>query len=315
MERNDITQLIEVSRLYYEHGFSQEKIARKIGISRPGISRLLQRARDEGIVRIEIVDPGHAGTRLEILVREQYGLQAVVVVPNDSPAVQIKKRLGQATVRFIKSLLHQDIVLGVSWGSTMQEVAGQFPPLPVSGMMVVQMNGGVSKAEYDTHASEIAQRIGERCRAVPFLLPLPAIVDTAELKKAIISDRNIARTLQYAANAEIGVFTIGLFNQDSVLVKADYFSAHEVRSLIDKGAVADICSRIIDHEGKICSVELNDRTIGIELESLKQKKFSIAVAGGREKLPAIKAALKSRIFNVLITDEWIASNLVTPNLE
>lgn len=310
MDQNETTQLVEVARLYYEHGFSQEEIARKIGISRPGISRLLQRARETGIVRIEIIDPEHEGTRLELLIREKYGLKAAVVVPNDSPSVQIKKRLGQAAVRFLKDMMQKDLILGVSWGSTMQEVAAGFPAKPVQGMIVVQMNGGVSKAEYDTHASEIAQRIGERCRAVPFLLPLPAIVDSAEVKKAIISDRNIGRTLQYARDAKIGVFTIGLFNQDSVLVRADYFSDAEVRELIGKGAVADICSRIIDQEGRICSPELDQRTIGIDLEALQQKDYSIAVAGGREKLPAIRAALKSKVFNVLITDEWNATNLI-----
>ena len=310
MDQIETAQLVEVARLYYEHGFSQEEIARKIGISRPGISRLLQRARENGIVRIEIFDPGNEGTRLELLIREKYDLKAVVVVPNDSPSAQIKKRLGQATVRFLKEMMHKDLILGVSWGSTMQEVAAHFPQSPVSGMIVVQMNGGVSKAEYDTHASEIAQRIGEKCRAVPFLLPLPAIVDNAELKKAITSDRNIGRTLQYARNAEIGVFTIGLFNPDSVLVRADYFSDDEARTLMGKGAVADICSRIIDQDGRICSTELDERTIGIELDSLRQKEYSIAVAGGREKLPAIRAALNSNVFNVLITDEWIASNLI-----
>lgn len=309
MESSEKAKLIEVARLYYEHNFSQLQIARKIGISRPGVSRLLQAARETGIVKIEIIDPDMHGTRLELSVREKFGLKNVIIVPDDANPSQIKKRLGAATVKYLDKLLSQDVILGVSWGSTMQEVAKNFNRKPVNGMVVVQLNGGVSKAEYDTHASEIAQRIGEKLWATPFLLPLPAIVDNAGLKNAILKDRNIARTLDYARSANIAIYTIGLFNKDSVLVKADYFNQDEVESLQKNNAVADICSRIITKDGRICSEALDSRTIGIELDELRKKEYSIAVAGGKEKLPAVQAGLQSGVFNILITDEYIASNL------
>ncbi|MCK5076910.1 MAG: RNA polymerase subunit sigma-70, partial [Calditrichia bacterium] len=63
-------------------------------------------------------------------------------------------------------------------------------------------------------------------------------------------------------------------------------------------------------DGTICSKDLNNRTIGIELEEIKKKPYSIAVAGGKEKLNAIRAGLKGKYFNVLITDEWIANELL-----
>ena len=315
MESSEKAKLIEVARLYYEHNFSQLQIAQKIGISRPGVSRLLQAARESGIVKIEIIDPEMRGTRLELSVREKFGLKNVIVIPDDANPSQIKKRLGAATVKYLDKLLSQDVILGVSWGSTMQEVAKNFNKNPVNGMVVVQLNGGVSKAEYDTHASEIAQRIGEKLWATPFLLPLPAIVDNAGLKNAILKDRNIARTLDYARNANIAIYTIGLFNHESVLVKADYFNRDEVESLQKNDAVADICSRIITKDGRICSEALDSRTIGIELEELRKKEYSIAVAGGKEKLPAVLAGLRSGVFNILITDEYIASNLLTTDTE
>jgi deoxyribonucleoside regulator len=315
MEASDRNRLIEVARLYYEHDFSQLQIAKKIGISRPGVSRLLQAARETGIVKIEIIDPDAHGTQLEDSLREKFGLKNVIVVPTDSDSSQIKKRLGHATVKYLEQLIYPEMILGVSWGSTMREVAKHFNKNPVNGMVVVQLNGGVSKAEYDTHASEIAQRIGEKLWATPFLLPLPAIVDTPELKKAILKDRNISRTLDYANNADIAVYTIGLFNQDSVLVSADYFDQQEIDNLLKNDAIADICSRIITKDGRICSKDLDNRTIGIELDELRKKKYSIAVAGGKEKFPAVLAGIRSGVLNVLITDEYIASKLINTEVK
>ena len=66
---------------------------------------------------------------------------------------------------------------------------------------------------------------------------------------------------------------------------------------------------MIDNKGNICSIKLNDRTIGIELDEIKNKPYSIAVAGGKDKIKAIKAAIKGKLFNVLITDELVANQL------
>jgi deoxyribonucleoside regulator len=310
IKKNEMALLVEAARLYYQHDFSQQQIAQRLGVSRPGVSRLLQRAREQGIVRIEIKDPLEKGTQIESALREKYGLKKVIVIPPDERSSYIKKQLGQATVGYLDTLVRDNMILGVSWGTTMQEVARALKPHKIKNLIVVQLNGGVSKAAYDTHASEIAQNIGLKFQAVPYLLPLPAIVDSPELKNSIISDKNIARALKFANESEIAVYTIGLFNTDSVLVKADYFEEEEIKELMRKEAIGDICSRIIDKNGQICSKSLDARTIGIELKNLAAKKHAIAVAGGAEKLPAIRAALKGKWLNSLITDEWIAEELI-----
>ncbi len=302
--------LLEAARLYYEHHLNQAQIAAKLEVSRPGVSRLLQEARDTGIVKIQIVDPNASGTRFESALREKYGLKHAIVVPSDKNDDVLKSRLGSALIHLLDELLAENTTLGVSWGSTLQAATEHLTSRPIKNMTVVQLNGGVSKAELDTHASEIAGRIGENYRAIPYLLPLPAIVDTAELKTAITSDRHIAKTLKLAREADIAAFTIGAFGSKSVLVQADYFEEDEVQALIQAGAVADICSRLIKADGSICSPELDDRTIGIELEELKAKPYSIAVAGGADKAMAIKAGLAGGYFISLITDEDVALSLL-----
>jgi len=306
-----LTILVEAARLYYEHQLSQLEISKRILVSRPTVSRLLQQARDTGIVKIEITDPSDIGSRLESAIAEKYNLKKVIIVPTDTNDKNIiKKRLGKAAVLFLDQIISKGTILGISWGTTMQEVANQIQSRKVENMTVVQLNGGISRAELHTHASEIAKTIGNRYKAIPYLMPLPAVVDNAELKRAILTDKNISRTLKLGCKADIAMFTIGSFNHNSVLVKADYFDDNEVEQLLKQGAVGDICSRILKEDGTICSEKLNDRTIGIELEELKKKAYSIAVAGGKEKFRAIQAGLKGKWFNTLITDDGIATKLL-----
>jgi len=303
--------LVEAAKLYYEHQLNQLEISKKLKVSRPTVSRLLSQARNTGIVRIDIIDPSEIGTQLESALIKKYKLKKVVVVPNDTDdTIIIKKRLGKAAVILVDQLISEGTILGISWGTTMQQVARQIRSRRIKDMVVVQLNGGISRAELDTHASEIAKTIGESYKAIPYLMPLPAVVDSANLKKAILSDKNIFRTLELGRKAEIAMFTIGSFGYNSVLVNADYFEPAEVDELLKFGAVGDICSRIIKEDGTICSKDLNNRTIGIELDELKKKQYSIAVVGGKEKFTAIQAGLNGKWFNSLITDEWTATELL-----
>lgn len=312
MDAERTTILVEAARLYYEHGLSQQQIARRLGVSRPGVSRMLQTARNQGIVMITINDPTTSGTRLEQQLIEQFGLREAVVVPGESGNYrQVQKRLGQAAAQMLDRLANDGLTIAVSWGTTMQAVAGSVGDRQQKNMTVVQLNGGISRAEFDTHASEIAKEISKKYGAIPYLLPLPAIVDSKTVKDAITSDRNIGRTLELARQATVAMFTIGSFGRHSVLVKAEYFDDVEVDQLLADGAVGDICSRIIDKSGKICSNSLNQRTIGIELNEINTKSWSIAVAGGERKLAAIRAGLQGKLFNTLITDEWVATRLLS----
>ena len=303
--------LVEMARLYYDHQMSQQQIAEKLGTSRPSVSRLLQQARDEGIVRIEIIDPTRQGSKLEKLLKEKYGLKKVIIVPSDHESViETKKRLGQTAARYLNELVFDGCILGVSWGTTMRQVVQQLTPKSVKNMRVVQVAGGISHAEFDPHASEIAQKFGENYNARSYFLLLPAIVDSVEVKKAMTSDTRIKEALDLMKKADIVVCSAGNFRPDSLLIQAEYFNPKEVSHLKKAGTVGDICSRMINQSGEAAWPELDARTVAIELTDLKKASHAIAVAGGEEKKEVILAGLKGGYFNVLITDEDVGEYLL-----
>ena len=52
----------EAASMYYVQGETMEVIAHHLGVSRSTVSRLLARARQEGVVRVSLVQPGGAGS-------------------------------------------------------------------------------------------------------------------------------------------------------------------------------------------------------------------------------------------------------------
>jgi DNA-binding transcriptional regulator LsrR (DeoR family) len=67
--------------------------------------------------------------------------------------------------------------------------------------------------------------------------------------------------------------------------------------------MGDVCTRYFDAEGRPVDADFDDRIIGISPTQLRAVERRIGVAGGMEKLAAIRGAALGGWINILITDE------------
>lgn len=311
MNDEKLSKLIEVAKMYYQFDFSQQKIAEQLGISRPSVSRLLQQAKEKGIVQIKIVDQTEGTEQLAERLKQNFNLKHCIVIPVlDSNKEIIKQDLGEAAANFLYEIVKDGDIIGATWGTTMFQVAQKVQHKNVKGVSVVQLNGGVSYSETNTYASEILNYLSAAFNTVPHFLPLPAVVDHSLVANAILSDRHIKQVLELGKKCNIALYTVGDLYNDSTLLKAGYYSTEDFEMIKAQGGVGDICSRIFNRHGDICSKELDDRTIGINLSDLSNKEYSILIAGGLDKIDGIYGALTGRFSNVLITDQYTAQSLL-----
>ncbi|MFD2131425.1 sugar-binding transcriptional regulator [Pseudogracilibacillus auburnensis] len=304
-------RVVKVAKLYYQLDYSQQEIAKELGISRPSVSRLLQEAKEKGVVEIKINDINEKEQKNAELIKERFGLKECMIVnaPKNDDFI-IKKYLGSKGAEYLSEIVTEGDIIGLTWGTTIFEVAKNMTPKQVHNVQVVQLNGGVSHSETNTFASEIINYLGASFHTIPYFLPLPAIVERAEIKQMIVSDRHISSLLKLARKANIALFTVGDRHEDSTLNKAGYFNEVDMQTLKDKKAVGDICSRFFTINGEVCSEELNARTIGIDLHLLGEKETSVLIAGGSRKFNSIVGALNGAYANVLITDNYTAEALI-----
>lgn len=83
-----------------------------------------------------------------------------------------------------------------------------------------------------------------------------------------------------------------------------------LRTLTDKGAVANMLCYFVDAEGRLVDHEVNDRVMAIGLDVVRAVPNVVLAAGGPQKVVAIRAALKAVQARVLITDQDTAAALV-----
>lgn len=308
---NEKQQLsVEVARLYYQSDYSQQQIATQLGISRPTISRLLQYAKEKGYVKISIIDPFADLENLARRLKERYRLNDVrVVFSAKDDYVSIREYISKEAAEYLQEIIKNGDILGVSWGTTMYEIAKRLIPKSVKGVEVVQLKGGISHSEVNTYSSETISLFAEAFHTVPRYLPLPVIFDNAIVKQMVEEDRHIKNTIEMGIQANVAIFTVGTVRDGALLFRLGYLNEAE-KELLKKESVGDICSRFFNEKGEICDEQINSRTIGISLEALKQKEKSILVAGGKDKVNAIKGALAGKCSNILITDQYTAKKLL-----
>ncbi|MCX6715699.1 MAG: sugar-binding transcriptional regulator [Candidatus Taylorbacteria bacterium] len=303
--------LIRICRLYYEQNVSQDVIAKKFHLSRSYISKLLKEATQLGLVEIRIKDSLQGESELETSLRNRFGLKKAIIVPVVTQ--QFEKKLdaiGTTVGRFLHNILSDDDIIGISWGLTLAACAKRLIKKDLNNVKIIQLKGGLPHMEEFDRMNEIARLFVEAYKAEAHFLPLPLIVDSAEIKNAILQDRKIQSILKLGVDANIVLFAVGEFDVNSALVRSGYFSHEDVERLLAKGVVGDACGRLIDINGTIIAKEYDERTIGIPLSQLKNKEYSILIAAESKSVKGVYGALEAKYANVFIADEYTAKEIV-----
>lgn len=310
MEQDKDRLSIDVAKLYYKSDYSQQQIATKLNLSRPTVSRLLQHAKDKGFVQINIADPLEDNIYLEEQLMKKYDLDVVKIAYAPlNTTKEIKKCISVKAADYLYDTIKDRDVIGVCWGTTIYNVALNLRAKTLKNVQVVQLKGGITHSLSNTYAHEIVELFSEAYSTVGRYLPLPVMFDTVQLKELVEKDKYIKTVLDLGRRANVAIFTVGTVRDDALLFRLGYIDDKD-KEIIQKKAVGDICSRFYDAQGNICDKDLDERTVGIKIDELKEKETRILVAGSKRKLPAIRAALIGKFANILITDQFTAEELL-----
>ncbi|MCU7558562.1 sugar-binding transcriptional regulator [Macrococcus capreoli] len=303
-------QCVRIAKMYYEENLGQKAIADELNISRPTVSRQLQYAKEMGIVNITIHDPYERSEELAELLKDKYNLKKVVIKEVSSDKYEIVlSAISEAAAEFLHENVKNNDMVGISWGKTMFEIANLMKPTNLTGVSTIQLKGGISYSNIKTNSHETLALFAKSFNSIPLDLPVPVIFDNKHVKQLVSEDRHIKGILSKAEECDVAIYTTGTVRDEALLFKLGFLSESEVKRLKHE-AVGDICSRFYNKNGKIADIWVDDRTMGVTLDTLKQIPTSILVAGGKHKVEAIRGALTGGIPNVLITDSITAKQLI-----
>lgn len=311
---DELRIIARVARMYYEWSMRQAEIARQLGLSQATVSRLLQRSKQEGIIRISVSVPNGVYTGLEESLVKKFSLRDAIVVDCLEDNEQLIFRdLGASAAYYLGSAIQTNEVIGISsWSSTLLAMVDALQPLPKNyGVKVVQILGGVGSPSAEVHATHMTSRLAALVKGEPIFLPAPGVVGSEAAKQVLLDDEYVGKSITLFDRVTMALVGIGAVQPSALLAESgNIFSSQEQEILLKKGAVGDVLLRFFDQKGKPVDSELDKRVISMSLYQLRKVDRAIGIAGGSRKFTAIRGALCGGWINILITDHFTAANLV-----
>lgn len=303
--------LARIAWAYHVEGLTQEAVAAKLGVTRLRVNKALAEARRTGLVRVSLNTAYAPCFGLEAALKDRFGLQKAFVAPRPSRPEDVQLTVGAALGSHLSDLLARpDITLfGMSWGNTLNTATRFVAPLERPDLEIVSVMGGLTEGS-DLNSFEITTRLADLCNARHSYFTAPLYADSAA-SRATIMELDVFRSILDKIR-RVGALAMaaGDMSGRSLLMRDGLPADVTMENLIAQGAVGDVLGWVLDQEGRPLAHPINQRVIGIGLEDLRHIPDVILAAGGRHKVPIIRAVLGLGIVDTLVTDEATAASLL-----
>lgn len=305
----DEQQATRAAWLYFVGGLTQAQIAKRLGVNRIRVNRLLAQAREQGLVQIRVTGRLSDCIRLEEKLKERFGLSDAIVVPAPPDRTLVPHVIGSAAGVALTERLRDGMSIGVGWGRTLRLSLRSVPRRTMKRLSIVSLLGGLTRGAamnpYET-ASHLADLLGASC----YYIAAPALADSETTKKVLMAQPMLREVFDKAESVDLAFLSVGELANNSTMTQVGLISQLDVKSLKKAGAVGDICVHWIDNLGRIIDHPLNSRAIAISPSKLNAIPCVMLASGGTHKIGAIHGALHGKMINVIVTDETTAAGVL-----
>lgn len=302
---DDIRLIVKIAQLYYEQEMTQAQIAHQLGIYRTTISRLLKRGRELGVVTIAINYDYNDSLWLEERLKQKFGLKEAVVAPQEGEA-------GAYGAQLFERLLSPNTVIGFGWGRAVSALVEALPqssqPRPLVCVPIVGGPSGKLPGRY--HVNTLTYSAATRLKGESYLADFPALLDNPLIRQGIMQSQHFQTLAEYWQRLDIALVGIGSPAIRHAANWQAFYGNAQSDELEALQVAGDICSRFFAADGTPVATAMQDKTLSIELKTLKQARYVIGLASGEEKHAAILGALRGQHINALVTDRATAEYLV-----
>lgn len=308
MENNFL--LADIAKLYYIDKVKQKEIAKIYNITPMMVSRLLKKAEEKGIVNIYVKMPVDIDIEMGKKIKDKYKLKECLVL-NINPDDNIKEKIGEFAANYVINLIHENSIIGISWGRTIYEFAKNIPQTDCKSCKIIQLAGGfMTENNYIITPSNIIKTISEKLHGIPWFLNSPFIVSTEEARVQLLNDSTNKRLMELANNANINIIGTSELSIDSTIFAVGVFDQNDREEMLKNGAIGEVGGFPINKNGNEVIWSKSNLYTGVPLKIIKKAQNVICLSGEEEKAYVMDVAMRKKYFNILITSQKAAAKLI-----
>lgn len=293
--------MIKIAWYYYMENLTQQAIADQLGISRMRVIKLLDKARQSGVVQFRISSAYDVRHALETKLMERYHLKDCYIVPTNPDASGVNDTVAKAASIYISNHITDNCYINFGYGDTSSRTIEYLAKNLETSVSFVSLTGGVGYYLPNSESNIFNAKL--------YLIPAPLLMSSKEMAAALKQEKSVRDVSSMIKLASMTIVGIGSMDNDATIVKSSILSHNDFLLLNMKGAEGDIICHFIDKDGNLVDTDIDSRLVSVSLDTLNQLENVIGVAAGKHKVTAITAALKGGYLDILITDEATAELL------
>lgn len=294
--------LATLARRFYVEDESKTELATEFAMSRFRIARLLQQARDLGVVTIQVNDRDGKRESLSADLAAHLRLEECVVVKAGDTEEDNRRRLAKAAAVEMKRHIGEGDLVGLSWGRTLVAIGAELADLP--SCTLIQLTGTVGN-DFTQSPVEVIRRIADRSSVETVSIFCPLFAGSREAAASFRSDPAVSRALDLYDGLHIAVLSLGSW-EPPITQLASSMTAADRAQLTRAGVRAELAGIFLRDDGSVVDAGVSQRRISVSVEQLVRTPRVLAAAGSVEKAPAIAAVARSGLITSLVTDDKTA---------
>jgi DNA-binding transcriptional regulator LsrR (DeoR family) len=301
---------IRAAWLHYAGGLTQAAVAKRLGLPSVKAHRLIARAVADGVVKVSIDGAIVECAELEEQLCQRFGLTHCEVAPDLGEEGLPLRALGLAGAAFLRREIERadHSVIGLGHGRTLAAAVQQLPRFDAGGVRFISLLGGLTR-HYAANPHDVMHRLAEKTGAQAYVMPVPFFANSAEDRAILLAQPGVREIFDLSNGASLKFVGIGTADAGAQLVASGMIEPREIAAINAGGGVGEMLGHFFDTRGRVLETTLTARTLAVALDGPSDSHI-VAIAGGAEKVQAIRAVLESGRLTGLITDEPTAKALV-----
>lgn len=300
----------KVAQLYYIENYMQKEIAEKLSISRVAVSRMLTKAKSMKLVEIKINALNDTFQDLELKIEKKYKLKECVVVSTFENKKNIFIEISKYLSEILDRIVQDNDFIGVSWGYSLGIISEHIEINEKRNINVIPIIGGLGVIEEGINSNVIAKNFAQGFGGICYIINSPAVLENVQAKRVMENDENSKIIFELSKKLNLAIVGASDLGLESSLYKFSNYKKEDFDYLTKIGVTGVVNLSSIDKDGNVLSNEVDDRTMALSFDKLKNVKNVILIAAGLTKKEVIKAALKSKIITIFMTDETTAKSIL-----
>jgi DNA-binding transcriptional regulator LsrR (DeoR family) len=310
-EKSRLDEAARAGWLYFIAGHTQDEIAKMLRISRASAQRLVSLCLAERLITFRLEHPIAACMELAARLKDAFKLVYCEVVPSDAAAPQSVAGIAERAGNMLELMLRGDkpVIVALGTGRAVRAAVERVSPIDRPNHQIVSLVGNIS-ADGSASFFDTVGRLADVTRSRHYPMPLPFLMSSEKERSHMLQLEPISKVRALAAKADLRLVGIGQMDQNAQVLVDGFVTRQELFDMMRRGAAGELTGWAFDAEGHIIDAGTNRRLTSIP-PRVPAAALTIGAAVGKAKVSAIRAALKGRLINGLITDEATAGAILS----